>query len=94
LIKIVWTHLAVADLQKISYFIESDRDLDTANRVCRIIYDSVQLLRRFPEAGKRSMEEDTREWIIPALPSYIAVYSVGSESVKILRIWHGAQKRN
>ncbi len=93
-VRIVWTPLATADLQNISHFIEADRSLATANRVCRIIYDSIQTLRNFPESGKRGGQEGTREWIVPALPAYVVVYIAGSDSVKILRIWHAAQKRN
>jgi plasmid stabilization system protein ParE len=50
-VRIVLTPLATADLQNISHFIEADRSLATANRVCRIIYDSIQTLRDFPESG-------------------------------------------
>jgi toxin ParE1/3/4 len=89
-----WTSTALNDLKKISGHIERQRNLATANRVCRIIYDAVQILRRFPESGKTGIEEGTRELVVPAMPSYIVVYRVVySEAVQILRIWHGAQER-
>ena len=69
-------------------------DLATANRVCRTIYDAIQILRRFPESGKTGIEEGTRELVVPEIPSYIVAYRVmRSEAVQILRIWHGAQDR-
>jgi addiction module RelE/StbE family toxin len=89
-----WTPSAVDDLKIISSHIERQRNLATANRVCRTIYDSIQILRRFPESGKTGIEEGTRELVVPELPSYIVAYRVlRSEAVQILRIWHGAQDR-
>ena len=89
-----WTPSAFNDLKIISSYIEQQRNLATANRVCRIIYDAVQSLRRFPESGKIGIEEGTRELVVPALPSYIVAYRViRSEAVQIVRIWHGAQER-
>jgi plasmid stabilization system protein ParE len=67
--RIRWTPLAIDDLKTISSYIEEQRNLATANRVCRIIYDTVQLLRRFPESGKPGMEEGTRELVVLTLPS-------------------------
>jgi toxin ParE1/3/4 len=89
-----WTPLALNDLKIISSHIERQRNLATANRVCRIIYDAIQILRRFPESGKVGIEEGTRELVVAALPSHIVAYRVTrSEAVQILRIWHGAQER-
>ena len=93
--RIRWTPLAINDLKIISSHIEAQCNLATANRVCRIIYDAVQMLRRFPESGKIGMEEGTRELVVPALPSYIVAYRVThTEAVQILRIWHAAQQRH
>jgi plasmid stabilization system protein ParE len=86
--------LSLNDLKIISGYIERQRNLSTANRVCRIIYDAIQILRRFPESGKLGIEEGTRELVVPAIPSYIVAYRVARpEAVQILRIWHGAQER-
>lgn len=45
--RIRWTPIALNDLKTISGYIERQRNLANANRVCRLIYDAVQLLRRF-----------------------------------------------
>ena len=92
--RVRWTSRAANDLKTISSHIEQQRNLVTANRVCRIIYNSVQILRRFPESGKPGIEEGTRELVVPAMPSYVVAYKVVHfEAVQILRIWHGAQDR-
>jgi plasmid stabilization system protein ParE len=46
-----WTPTAFNDLKTISAHIERQRNLATANGVCRIIYDTIQTLRPFPESG-------------------------------------------
>jgi toxin ParE1/3/4 len=74
--RIRWTSLAIDGLKTISSYIEGQRNLGTANRVCRIIYDAVQTLRRFPGSGKAGLEEGSRELVVPALPSYIVTYRV------------------
>jgi len=89
-----WTPLALSDLKTISGYIEGQRNLATANRACRLVYDAVQMLRRFPESGKAGIEEGTRELVVPALPSYIVAYRITqTDAIQILRIWHGAQHR-
>lgn len=93
--RIRWTPAAIEDLKAVSRFIERERNLRTANRVCRLIYDAIQSLRRFPEVGRSGPEEGTRELVVPALPSYIVVYRMlPFEAVQILRVWHGAQQRS
>lgn len=83
----------MSDLQKISAHIEHRRSLDTANRVCRTIYDAVQQLGRHPYRGRAGARPGTRELIIPGLP-YIVTYRIREDTVRILRVWHGAQDRS
>ena len=89
-----WTQDALDDFKIISYRIEQDRNLDTANRVCRSIYDAIQILRRHPHSGRLGTKEGTRELVISQSP-YLVVYRViEPEVVQVLRIWHGAQQRS
>jgi addiction module RelE/StbE family toxin len=93
LIRIRWTPAALNNFKTISHRIEQERNLATANRVCRAIYDAIQILRRHPYSGKRGIEEGTRELVISKSP-YVAAYRViESEAIQILRIWRGAQNR-
>ena len=89
--RIDWSPPALADLQSISEHIEQDRDLDTANRVARAIYDAVQTLRRMPRRGRRGRVEGTRELVLPRLP-YVVVYQVSVDRVIVLSVVHGAQR--
>ena len=90
--RIRWTTAALNDLKAISHFIEQERTLAIANKVCRTLYDAVQGLRRFPESGRPGIEKGTRELVVTRLPSYIVSYRLtASKDVQILHIWHGAQ---
>ncbi len=63
-----WTPSAIDDLKSISGYIERQRNLASANRVSRAIYDAIQILRRFPASGKMGIEEGTRDLVVPGLP--------------------------
>ena len=90
LMQIRWAPTALNDFKTISYRVERQRNLATANRVCRQIYNAIQTLRLHPHIGRPGTEEGTRELVITKSP-YIVVYRLQSEAVQILRIWHGAQ---
>jgi addiction module RelE/StbE family toxin len=89
--RVEWSQPAVADLQRISEYIEQDRSLETANRVSRVIYDAVQSLRTMPYRGRLGRVDNTRELLVQRLP-YVIVYEVFDERVLILNIVHAAQK--
>jgi addiction module RelE/StbE family toxin len=89
--RVEWSPHAVGDLKAISEYIEQDRDLDTANRVARSLYDAVQSLRRMPRRGRIGKLEGTRELILARLP-YIVVYQIFREHVLVLNIVHAAQR--
>ena len=91
--QIRWTQAALEDFKAISFRIEQERNLATANRVCRAIYDAIQILRRHTHSGKHGIEEGTRELVIPKSPYIVAYRLMQAEAVQILRIWHGAQNR-
>lgn len=92
--QLLWTPNALKDLRSISVFIEQRRNIATANRVCRLIYDTVQILRSFPETGKLGIDANTRELVVAKLPVYIVVYRIVSAgAVQIVRIRHSAQQR-
>ena len=86
-----WSAPALADLTKISAYIEQDRTRESANRISRAIYDAIQSLRNMPYRGRYGRVENTRELVIPRLP-YLAVYQVLQDRIVILNILHGAQK--
>jgi len=89
--RIEWSTHAVADLKTISEYIERDRNLSTANRITRAIYDATQGLLAMPNRGRPGRVEGTRELVVSPLP-YIVIYKVLPEQVLVLNILHGAQR--
>lgn len=89
--RIEWSAHAVADLKTISEYIEQDRNLSTANRITRTIYDAAQSLLVMPNRGRLGRVEGTRELLVSPLP-YIVIYKVLPERVLVLNIVHGAQR--
>ena len=89
--RIEWSVDAVSDLQQISEYLEHAGNLQTANRITRTIYDTVQGLRVMPNRGRDGRIENTRELMVPRLP-YFVVYRIIGERVLILNIVHGARR--
>jgi len=57
--------------------------------VCTL-FASIKDLTTFPHRGRPGREGGTRELVLTPLP-ISAVYSLQSDVVQILHIWHGAQ---
>jgi toxin ParE1/3/4 len=89
--RIEWSDHAVDDLKSISEYIEHHRNIETANRVARAIYEAVQSLRDMPRMGRYGRLPNTRELRIPRLP-YLAIYQVSDKRILILNIVHGARR--
>jgi toxin ParE1/3/4 len=56
----------------------------------RTIYERIRFLKTMPYRGRPGHWSGTRELPLTPLP-YVVVYSVKSEAVEILHIYHGAQ---
>jgi len=87
LAKIVWTELAVLNLESIFEYISQDSNT-YASLVIDKILDSVRLLESLPNSGRIVPELDdvkTRELIHD---NYRIVYQLGEDRVEILTIHH------
>jgi toxin ParE1/3/4 len=88
--RIEWSVFAQADRDAIFDYIEADSP-QAAITVDDRIRVQVEGLVRFPESGRPGRVEGTRELVIDRTP-YIAAYRVASDTVRILRVLHGAQQ--
>jgi addiction module RelE/StbE family toxin len=88
--RIGWSVFAQADRDAIFDYIEADSP-QAAITVDDRIRVQVEGLVRFPESGRPGRVEGTRELVIDRTP-YIAAYRVASDTVRILRVLHGAQQ--
>jgi addiction module RelE/StbE family toxin len=85
-----WSVFALADRDAIFDYIEADSpraaiSTDDRIRAC------VERLLQFPEMGRPGRIEGTRELVISRTP-YIAAYRIAGNTVRILRLLHGAQQ--
>ena len=85
-----WSIFALADRSAIFDYIEADSP-QAAVSVDARIQACVENLKRFPKFGRQGRIEGTRELIISRTP-YIAAYRIAEDTVRILRLLHGAQK--
>jgi addiction module RelE/StbE family toxin len=85
-----WSVFALADREAIFDYIEADSP-HAAVRVDDRIEAHVEGLAQFPEMGRAGRIDGTRELVISGTP-YIAAYRIIGDTVRILRVLHGAQQ--
>lgn len=87
--KLEWSPFALEDRNRIFDYIEQDNPR-AAVAVDDRIREQAGLLAKLPESGRPGRIEGTRELVIGGTP-YIAAYCILSDTVRILRVLHGAQ---
>ena len=85
-----WSIFALEDREAIFDYIEADSPR-AAISVDDRIETRVEGLAQFPEMGRPGRIEGPRELVISGTP-YIAAYRIRGNTVRILRVLHGAQK--
>ena len=88
--KIEWHPLARLDLVEIITYI-ADENPSAAYRIQNDIESQVSLLAQMPEMGRKGRLRGTRELVITGTP-YVAAYRIGTSTVLILRVLHGARR--
>lgn len=87
--RLVWAQYALEDRRAIYDHIEAD-DARAAALVDTRIAEAVIRLIDFPESGRPGRAEGTRELVVGRTPCIVAYRTLG-ETVRILRVLHGAQ---
>lgn len=90
MVTVVWTELALFDLQEIHDFIRKD-SIRYADRQIEKIITKVDQLIQFPNLGKQVPEfsrKDIREIVSG---NYRIIYLLNDKAIFILRINHGAR---
>jgi toxin ParE1/3/4 len=88
-VRLEWSPFAIEDRDGIFDYIEEDSPRAAVVVDDRIRAQVTQLLE-FPETGRPGRIEGTRELVIGRTP-YIAAYRITGDTVRILRVLHGAQ---
>jgi addiction module RelE/StbE family toxin len=81
-----WLSSALVELDRIHGYIAWENP-KAAARVFRQIRKAPLQLARFPQLGRPSQVEGTRELVVAGLP-YLIVYRVAGDDVEILRVVH------
>ena len=87
--KLVWSAFSLSDRAEIYEFIESESPRN-AVLVDKRIAESAEFLVDFPDSGRIGRVAGTRELVILRTP-YVAAYTVTGDTIRILRVLHGAQ---
>jgi len=89
-LRLEWSAFALADRHGIFDYFEAENP-QAAIAVDARVEHGVEQLARFPESGRPGRINGTRELVIQRTP-YIAAYRVEGDSIRILRVLHGAQQ--
>jgi toxin ParE1/3/4 len=89
-VKIDWAPFAIQDRVAIFDYIEADNPRSAVS-IDERIRTQVETLAHFSEIGRAGRVAGTRELVISSTP-YIAVYRIVADTVRILRILHGARQ--
>ena len=87
--KLKWSPYAQSDRIKIYDYIEADSPR-SAILVDERIQNAIEGLIKFPEIGRPGRVAGTRELVVQRTP-YIVAYQIQADTIRILRILHGAQ---
>jgi toxin ParE1/3/4 len=90
MMEIIWTELALFDLDQAREYILEVSPSAAAQTVDRI-EQSLKTLQSFPEIGRLGRVPGTRELVIPTTP-FILPYRIQPNHIEILAVIHGAQK--
>jgi toxin ParE1/3/4 len=89
--RVRWTPAAAENLEHIKNYLTEHHPQFAQSTVLEL-YEAVRSLKTSPRRGRPGREGDTRELVLPRLP-YIVAYRIKEDSIEILHIYHGAQKR-
>jgi toxin ParE1/3/4 len=89
-LRLEWSAYALADRTAIFDYIEAGSPRAAA-AVDESILEQVKTLAQFPESGRPGRIEGTRELVISRTP-YIVAYRITQNTVRILRVLHGARR--
>jgi addiction module RelE/StbE family toxin len=92
-LKLIWSQLAIDDLDDIANFIAKDSE-DYAKIFVRKIVDQVERIPDFPQLGRvvpDIQDEQVRE---RTYQNYRLIYRVKNDSIEIVRIFHHGRQLN
>lgn len=90
--KLVWTDHALKDLVRLHEFLAPESPAAAAKAVQKLV-TTANRLQHFPRMGERLDHYDPREVRRIFAGPYEIRYRLTAESIFILRLWHGRERR-
>ncbi len=88
--KVLWTRLALLDLNEVYAYIHEEKPSATSRMLAQI-KKTTQNLARHPEIGRPGRVNDTREIIVTGTPLIIA-YRLKANRVELIALIPGARR--
>lgn len=89
--KLVYTDKAIEDLKRLREFIAAHNP-SAAARIAADLIEKFQLLAEFPKMGSPvTMAPDPESIRDMVFGKYIVRYSLHTETIIVLRVWHGLE---
>jgi addiction module RelE/StbE family toxin len=88
--KIRLTPRALQQLLSAHEYLQATSSSAAASQMKRIL-SSIDLLERFPSAGRRGRIAGTREMVVPRTP-FIVAYAIIGKEIQVLAILHASQR--
>jgi toxin ParE1/3/4 len=89
--KVVWTRKASQHLRAAYNYWAGESSSAAADTMLERIFSAVELLLRYPAAGRPGRIPGTRELVIIPTP-FLVAYRVRRDKIEILALLHGARK--
>jgi toxin ParE1/3/4 len=89
--KVVWTRKASRHLRAAYDYWASETSYESADTMLDRVFTAVELLERFPEAGRRGRVAGTRELVVTPTP-FVVAYRARPGKVEVVALLHGARK--
>lgn len=90
--KIIWSPKALSDLVRLHEFLAAENSTAAAKAVQNLV-TTADRLQHFPRMGERLDRYDPREVRRIFAGPYEIRYRLTTESIFILRLWHGRERR-
>ncbi len=92
--RLIWSESALADLERFAAFLQ-DHHPNMAKRIAPEIIKRARMIADYPEVGRSvEFEGAYRELSMSVLnATYVFRYSIRSDHVRLLRVFHGREHR-
>ena len=89
--RVVWTRKASRHLRAAYDYWARESSPAAADTMLERIFSAVELLERFPSAGRPGRIPNTREFVVVPTP-FLVAYRTRRSKIEILALLHGARK--